>query len=216
MLLTVVLVRGIRESAKANNTMVILKIAAILAFVIAGAHYVNPGHWHPFAPNGWSGILTGGSIIFFTYIGFDSVSTAAEEAKTPQRDLTIGIIATLVVCTVLYLAVAIVLTGIVPWQSLLDDAAPVVNSLKKLTISTGSSTLNWVRLAVLFGAMMGMISSLLVFQLGQARVWFGMSRDGLMPKLFGKGHPRFPTPPTPTGISAFFLVIPPPILAICP
>src|SRR5258708_18081169 len=106
MILTVVLVRGIRESAEANNTMVILKIAAILAFIIAGAHYVNPNHWHPFAPNGWSGILTGGSIIFFTYIGFDSGSTAAEEAKNPQRDLPIGIIATLVVCTVLYLAVA--------------------------------------------------------------------------------------------------------------
>ena len=126
MFLTVILVRGIRESAKANNTMVILKIAAILAFVI-GAHYVHPGNWHPFAPQGWSGILTGGSIIFFTYIGFDSVSTAAEEARNPQRDLPIGIIAPLVVCTLLYVAVAIILTGIVPWQTLAsDDAAPVV------------------------------------------------------------------------------------------
>ena len=139
MILTVILVRGIRESAEANNTMVILKIAAIFAFIIAGAHYINPGNWHPFAPQGWSGILTGGSIIFFTYIGFDSVSTAAEEAKNPQRDLPIGIIATLVVCTVLYIGVAVVLTGIVPWQSLLDDAAPVVNSLKKLTLATGST-----------------------------------------------------------------------------
>src|ERR1700730_7264047 len=121
MILTVVLVRGIRESAEANNTMVILKISAILAFVIAGSHYVNPGNWHPFAPEGWSGVLTGGSIIFFTYIGFDSVSTAAEEAKNPQRALPIGIIATLVVCTVLYIGVAIVLTGIVPWHSMLDD-----------------------------------------------------------------------------------------------
>src|SRR5258705_13811794 len=120
MLLTVVLVRGIRESAKANNTMVILKIAAILAFVIAGAHYVNPGHWHPFTPNGWSGVLTGGTIIFFTYIGFDSVSTAAEEAKNPQRDLPIGIIATLVVCTVLYLAVAAVLSPRVTWPKLIE------------------------------------------------------------------------------------------------
>src|SRR5437762_2587261 len=179
MILTVVLVRGIRESAEANNTMVIIKIAAILAFIIAGAHYISPGNWHPFAPNGWSGILTGGSIIFFTYIGFDSVSTAAEEAKNPQRDLPIGIIATLVVCTILYIGVAVVLTGIVPWQTLIDDAAPVVNSMKKLTISTGSLSLHWVRLGVLFGAMLGMISSLLVFQLGQARVWFAMSRDGL-------------------------------------
>src|SRR5213082_452450 len=117
MILTVILVRGIRESAEANNTMVILKIAAILAFVIAGAHYVRPGNWHPFAPQGWSGILTGGSIIFFTYIGFDSVSTAAEEARNPQRDLPIGIIATLVVCTVLYVAVVLVYCGVEMWNS---------------------------------------------------------------------------------------------------
>src|ERR1700689_5050778 len=125
MLLTVVLVRGIRESAEANNVMLILKIAAILAFVIVGAQYIHPALWHPFAPMGWSGILTGGSIIFFTYIGFDSVSTAAEEARNPQRDLPIGIIATLVACTVLYLGVAVVLTGIVNWSKLIDDAAPV-------------------------------------------------------------------------------------------
>src|SRR5258705_1067884 len=125
MILKVVLVRGIRESAKANNTMVILKIAAILAFVIAGAHYVNPGHYHPFAPNGWSGVLTGGSIIFFTYIGFDSVSTAAEECRNPQRDVPIGIIATLVVCTILYIGVANVLTRPVPLPSVNGDSAPV-------------------------------------------------------------------------------------------
>jgi APA family basic amino acid/polyamine antiporter len=194
--------------------MVILKIAAIFAFIIAGAHYVRPGNWHPFAPQGWSGILTGGSIIFFTYIGFDSVSTAAEEAKNPQRDLPIGIIATLVVCTLLYVGVAVVLTGIVPWQSLLDDAAPVVNSLKKLAIDSGSHTLQWVRLGVLFGAMMGMISSLLVFQLGQARVWFAMSRDGLLPKLFGRVHPRFRTPSTATWIAGFVVGIPAGILDI--
>jgi APA family basic amino acid/polyamine antiporter len=214
MILTVILVRGIRESAEANNTMVILKIAAIFAFIIAGAHYVNPGHWHPFAPEGWSGILTGGSIIFFTYIGFDSVSTAAEEARNPQRDLPIGIIATLVICTILYIGVAVTLTGLVPWQSLLDDAAPVVNSLKRLTQSTGSTSLHWVRLGVLFGAMMGMISSLLVFQLGQARVWFAMSRDGLLPKLFGRVHPRFRTPSTATWIAGLVVGIPAGILDI--
>jgi basic amino acid/polyamine antiporter, APA family len=214
MILTVVLVRGIRESAEANNTMVILKISAILAFVIAGAHYVNPGNWHPFAPQGWSGVLTGGSIIFFTYIGFDSVSTAAEEAKNPQRDLPIGIIATLIVCTLLYIAVAIVLTGLVPWHSMLDDAAPVANSLKSLVARTSSNTLRWVELGVLFGAMMGMISSLLVFQLGQARVWFSMSRDGLLPKLFGRVHPRFRTPSTATWIAGFVVGIPAGILDI--
>src|SRR6201997_4407455 len=214
MFLTVILVRGIRESAEANNTMVILKIAAILAFIVAASHYIHPANWHPFAPMGWSGILTGGSIIFFTYIGFDSVSTAAEEAKNPQRDLPIGIIATLVVCTLLYIGVAVTLTGLVPWQSMLDDAAPVVNSLKKLTLATGSHTLHWVRLGVLFGAMMGMISSLLVFQLGQARVWFAMSRDGLMPKLFGRVHPRFRTPATATWIAGFVVGIPAGVLDI--
>jgi APA family basic amino acid/polyamine antiporter len=214
MILTVILVRGIRESAKANNIMVILKISAILAFVIAGAHYVHPGNWHPFAPQGWSGILTGGSIIFFTYIGFDSVSTAAEEARNPQRDLPIGIIATLAVCTVLYIAVAIVLTGIVPWQSLLDDAAPVANSLKRLVSNTGSPLLHWVQLGVLFGAMMGMISSLLVFQLGQARVWFSMSRDRLLPGLFGRVHPKFRTPSTATWIAGFVVGVPAGILDI--
>ena len=214
MLLTVVLVRGIRESAETNNVMVILKISAILAFVLVGMKYIHPSNYHPYVPEGWSGVLTGGSIIFFTYIGFDSVSTAAEEARNPQRDLPIGIIATLIVCTLLYISVAVVLTGIVPWQSLIDDAAPVVNSLKKLSLLTHSQTLRWTRLAVLFGAMMGMISSLLVFQLGQARVWFSMSRDGLLPKLFSRVHPRFRTPSTATWIAGFLVGIPGGILDI--
>src|SRR5205823_1066568 len=145
---------------------------------------------------------------FFTYIGFDSVSTAAEEARNPQRDLPIGIIATLIVCTVLYIGVAVVLTGLVPWQTLLDDAAPVVNSLKKLSLLPGAHRLHWIRLAVLFGAMMGMISSLLVFQLGQARVWFAMSRDGLLPRLFSKVHPRFRTPAFSTWVAGFVVGVP--------
>jgi APA family basic amino acid/polyamine antiporter len=194
--------------------MVLLKIAAILIFVFAGAQFIRPSHWHPFAPSGWSGILTGGSIIFFTYIGFDSVSTAAEEARNPQRDLPIGIIATLVICTVLYIGVAVVLTGLVPWQTLIDNAAPVVNSLKELATRNHSATLHWVRLAVLFGAMMGMISSLLVFQLGQARVWFSMSRDGLMPRLFGKVHPRFRTPAFSTWVAGFAVGMPAGVLDI--
>ena len=214
MALTVILVIGIRESAGANNLMVGVKIIAILIFIVAASRYIHVSNWKPFMPNGFQGVLTGGAIVFFTYIGFDSVSTAAEEAKNPQRDLPIGIIATLVVCTVLYISVAVVLTGIVPWQRLLDDAAPVVNSLKQLGITTGSHSLHWIRLAVLFGAMMGMISSLLVFQLGQARVWFAMSRDGLLPKLFGRVHPRFRTPSTATWIAGFLVGIPGGILDI--
>jgi basic amino acid/polyamine antiporter, APA family len=193
MFLTVILVRGIKESAQTNNVMVLLKIAAILAFVMTGAAYVSSDNWTPFAPNGWAGLLTGGSIIFFTYIGFDSVSTAAEEAKNPQRDVPIGIIATLIVCTILYIAVVVVLTGMERWN-LLDPAAPVVEVLKKYN-------LGWVRAGVLFGAIMGMISSLLVFQIGQARVWYAMSRDGLLPKLFSAVHPRFRTPHISTWIA---------------
>jgi basic amino acid/polyamine antiporter, APA family len=207
MALTVVLVRGIRESARANNIMVLLKIGAIFAFVIAGAAYVKTSNWVPFTPNGWPGVLTGGAIIFFTYIGFDSVSTAAEEAKNPQRDIPIGIIATLVICTVLYIAVAVVLTGLVDWHTLEGDAAPVVNTLKRLNF-------RWIRLAVLFGALMGMISSLLVFQLGQARVWFAMSRDGLLPKPFGRVHPRFRTPALSTWVAGFVVGIPAGLLDI--
>jgi APA family basic amino acid/polyamine antiporter len=208
MILTVLLVRGIRESAEANNAMVVLKIAAILTFVAAGAYFVNPQNWRPFAPNGWPGVLTGGSIIFFTYIGFDSISTAAEEANNPQRDLPISIIATLIICTVLYVAVVVVLTGIEKWNSeLMGTAAPVVNALTRLK-------LHWVRLAVLFGAMMGMISSLLVFQLGQARVWFAMSRDGLLPRAFGRVHQRFRTPHVATWVAGFVVGIPAGLLDI--
>jgi basic amino acid/polyamine antiporter, APA family len=207
MLLTVVLVRGIKESARTNNFMVLFKIIAILIFVGFTMRLIHPANWHPFAPNGWPGILTGGSIVFFTYIGFDSVSTAAEECKQPQKDLPIGIIATLVICTVLYIAVVVVLTGLVRWETLVDDAAPVVNTLKKLNLST-------VRLIVLLGALMGMISSLLVFQLGQARVWFAMSRDGLFPKIFGRVHPKFQTPAFSTWVAGFVVGIPAGLLDI--
>jgi len=214
MILTVVLVRGIRESAETNNVMVLLKIAAILAFIFVGMRFIHPANYHPFVPEGWSGVLTGGSIIFFTYIGFDSVSTAAEEARNPQRDIPFGIIATLIICTVLYIAVAVVLTGLVNWSKLIDDAAPVVNSLSFLAGTTKSALLRWTELAVLFGAMMGMISSLLVFQLGQARVWFSMSRDGLLPKMFSHVHPRFRTPAVATWIAGFLVGIPGGILDI--
>jgi len=207
MFLTLILVRGIKESARTNNVMVLMKIVAILVFVGFASRFVHSSNWHPYAPNGWPGILTGGSIIFFTYIGFDSVSTAAEEAKNPRRDLPIGIIATLVICTLLYVAVVVVLTGLVPWQSLLDDAAPVVNTLKRFNLP-------WVRLAVLIGALMGMISSLLVFQLGQARVWFAMARDGLLPRVFSHVHPRYRTPDFSTWIAGFLVGIPAGLLDI--
>jgi basic amino acid/polyamine antiporter, APA family len=214
MVLTVILVRGIKESARANNVMVLVKIAAILVFIFAGASFIKPHYWHPFMPNGWTGVLTGGSIIFFTYIGFDSVSTAAEECKNPQRDMPFGILATLVACTVLYGGVAIVLSGIVPWQSVMGDAAPVVNALKKMSLQPGGSGLHWVRLFVLIGALMGMVSSILVFQLGQARVWFAMSRDGLLPTIFSRIHAQFRTPAFATWVAGFAVGIPAGLLDI--
>ncbi len=214
MLLTMILVRGIRESAETNNVMVLLKIGAILVFVTVGSHFIHTSNWHPFNPNGWSGVLTGGSIIFFTYIGFDSVSTAAEECRNPQRDVPIGIIATLVVATILYIGVAVVLTGLVPWRTLMDDAAPEVNTLRMLTRATGSSLLHWTHLVVLMGALLGMISSILVFQIGQARVWFAMSRDGLLPTMFSKVHPRFRTPAVATWIAGLVVALPAGLLDI--
>jgi APA family basic amino acid/polyamine antiporter len=208
LVLTVVLVRGIRESARTNNIMVLIKIAAILLFVGFGASFIHPENYHPFAPNGWTGVLAGGSIIFFTYIGFDSVSTASEECRNPRRDVPIGIVATLIVCTILYVGVAVVLTGIVPWASVAGDGAPVVNALKRVSLQPGGHRLHFVRLAVLLGALVGMVSSILVFQLGQARVWFAMSRDGLLPKVFSGIHPRYRTPAFATWVAGVLVAIP--------
>ncbi|MBN9663485.1 MAG: amino acid permease [Acidobacteria bacterium] len=200
MLLTWVLTYGIRESARTNNIMVLVKLGAIAIFVIGAGRAVSTHNWHPFLPNGMSGVLTGAAIVFFTYIGFDSVSTAAEECRNPQRDLPIGIIGTLLVCSALYIAVALVLTGIAPWQSL-NSAAPVAEALKNLNMNT-------VREWVGVGAIVGMLSSLLVFQYGQARVWFAMSRDGLLPRFFSRIHPKHHTPHISTWIAGFAVGIP--------
>jgi APA family basic amino acid/polyamine antiporter len=200
MLLTVVLVMGIKESARANNIMVLIKLAAIGIFLYAGAHFIKPVNWKPFLPNGWQGVLTGGAIVFFTYIGFDSVSTAAEECKNPKRDMPLGIMFSLAACAVLYVAVAIVLTGIQPWPSL-RNAAPVANALHAIHLY---GVERWVTA----GALMGMISSILVFQLGQARIWFAMSRDGLLPQAFSRVHRRFRTPDVATWVAGFVVAIP--------
>jgi APA family basic amino acid/polyamine antiporter len=200
MILTVILVLGIRESAGANALMVSVKIIAILIFLVAASRYVQVSNWQPFMPNGWQGVLTGGAIVFFTYIGFDSVSTTAEECRNPQRDLPFGIIASLIICAVLYVSVALVLTGIQAWPHL-RNAAPVANALKAIGLH---SVQRWVSL----GALTGMVSSLLVFQLGQARVWFAMSRDGLLPRAFSRVHRRFRTPHVSTLTAGFFVAIP--------
>jgi len=200
MILTVILVKGIKESARANNIMVVIKIVSIMVFLIAASSYVNVDNWTPFMPNGWQGVLSGGAIVFFTYIGFDSVSTAAEECRNPQKDIPFGIIASVIICATLYVAVALVLTGIQHWSTL-GNAAPVANALNILGLT---SVQRWVTL----GALMGMTSALLVYQMGQARIWFAMSRDGLLPKVFSKVHKKYRTPHYSTWIAGFFVGIP--------
>jgi APA family basic amino acid/polyamine antiporter len=210
-LLTVLLVRGIRESAEANNVMVAIKIGAILIFLVVGGMLVNPHNWQPFAPSGFGGIVTGGAIVFFTYIGFDSVSTAAEESKNPQRDLPIGIIGSLIVCTILYIGVSIVLLGMMKYTTFVSGEAadsPVAYALHHLSASRFAGSV------IVIGALMGMISSLLVFQYGQARIWYAMSRDGLFPKLFSKVHPRFQTPYLSTWVAGFAVGIPAGLFAV--
>ncbi|MEZ5403515.1 MAG: amino acid permease [Bryobacteraceae bacterium] len=200
MLLTVLLVWGVRESARANNVMVAVKIAAILIFVFGAARAVQVENWEPFMPNGFPGVLTGAAIVFFTYIGFDSVSTAAEECRRPQRDLPFGIIVSLIVCTLLYVSVALVLTGVANWKSL-NSAAPVADVLRNLGYHK-------IRAVVGIGALVGMISSLLVFQYGQTRIWFAMSRDKLLPDAFSSVHPDYRTPHLSTWVAGVIVGIP--------
>ncbi|MBI4462103.1 MAG: amino acid permease [Acidobacteria bacterium] len=200
MLLTVLLVLGIRESVGANTVMVLIKVVAILVFVIGAWKYVDPDNLRPFAPNGAQGVLTGAALVFFAYIGFDSVSTTAEECRNPQRDVPFGLLMTLLLTMVLYVAVAVVLTGIVDYRTL-DPDAPVASALNQLGL-TGLS--RWVSI----GAVCGMISSILVYQLGQARIWFAMSRDRLLPGAFSAVHPRFRTPHLSTWIAGLVVAIP--------
>jgi APA family basic amino acid/polyamine antiporter len=200
MLLSWILVRGVRESAGANNVIVAVKLAAVLLFVFGAARAVQVSNLHPFLPNGFPGVLSGAAIVFFAFIGFDSVSTAAEECRNPQKNMPIGIIGTLIVCGVLYTAVAFVLTGIVNWRTL-DNAAPVANALQAIGM-------NKLRFTVTVGALLGMISSLLVYQYGQARIWFAMSRDRLLPDVFSRVHRRYRTPHISTWLAGLAVGIP--------
>ena len=207
MVVTVLLLLGIREFAGANTVMVSIKLAAILIFIFAAAEYVNPTNWRPFMPNGWQGVLTGGAIVFFAYIGFDSVSTAAEECKNPKRDIPLGIIFTLAVCAVLYVAVAVVLTGMQHYSTFMGEAAPVAKAL-------GNVKLPNIQRIVTIGALTGMISSLLVYQYGQTRIWYAMSRDGLLPKVFSKIHPKTRVPHFSTWVAGIVVGIPAGLLDI--
>ena len=219
LLIMVLLVIGIRESARFNAAMVAIKLAAVLFFLAAGLTYVEPTNWQPFAPYGWPGIMAAAAVVFFAYIGFDAVSTTAEEAKNPQRDLPIGIIASLVVCTVLYLAVGGVLTGIVPVVEYraLADALPGVGmveqteSVKFLNapVAFALSVIgqDWAAGLVSAGAVAGITSVLLVMLMSQPRIFFAMSRDNLLPQGVSKVHPKFGTPYITTIITCVIVAI---------
>ncbi|MCX8109542.1 MAG: amino acid permease [Verrucomicrobiae bacterium] len=194
---TWVLVIGIRESATFNAVMVILKLAVVALFLVVGAFYVRPENWRPFAPNGWQGIWSAAAIIFFAYIGFDAISTAAEEARNPQRDMPIGIVASLVICTVLYVAVAVVLTGMANWR-LLGTAEPLASAFAPFK-------LRWVPGIIALGALVANTSVLVAFQLGQPRIFFSMARDGLLPSWAARVHPRYRTPHVTTIITGIFV-----------
>ena len=195
-LITIVLVIGIRESARTNTVMVLIKLVILGIFVIIGWKYVKPGNWTPFAPNGWAGIQAGAAVVFFAYIGFDAVSTVAEEVRNPKRDLPIGIIGSLIVCTVIYIGIAAVFTGIIPYRALVQmlstqQAEPLTLALQYAHIEKWGNLFVGI---VAFGSVVAHTAVLLVFQLGQPRIFFSMARDGLLPKQFAEVHPRFKTP----------------------
>ena len=191
---TLLLVIGIRESATVNNVIVFVKVAVVLVFIIGAAHAVNPANWHPFIPPstgarghfGWSGVMQGAGIVFFAYIGFDAVSTAAQEAKNPQRDMPIGIIGSLLICTVLYIAVSALATGIVPYLQL-DVPDPIA-------VAADHAGLGWMSALIKLGAIAGLSSVILVMLLGQSRIFWTMADDGLLPKFVSRVHPKFRTP----------------------
>ncbi|MGC4103291.1 APC family permease [Ferruginibacter sp.] len=199
-LITAVVFVGIRESRAMSNLMVIIKLCVIFLVIVLGAYYVHPENWSPFTPNGFSGVLKGVSAVFFAYIGFDAISTTAEECKNPQKDLPRGMIYSLIICTILYVLLALVLTGMVSYKQL--------NVGDPLALVFESRGLHWIAGIVAVSAIIATASVLLVFQMGQPRIWMSMSRDGLLPKIFSKLHPKFKTPSFSTILTGICVAIP--------
>jgi len=198
-LITWLLLLGVQESATANNIMVTIKLLVLGVFVIAGLSHINAANYHPFAPNGFRGIHQGAAIVFFAYIGFDAISTAAEETKNPQRNLPIGILGGLAICTIIYMIVGAVLTGMVPYTEL-----GVADPLAKALTSSGFTTVGWI---VSLGAIVSMSAVLLVFQYGQPRIFFAMARDGLLPAWAAKVHARHRVPHITTIVTGVFVAL---------
>jgi len=199
-LITALVYRGMKESRNASNLMVVVKLCIILLVIAVGVFYVDTANWHPFAPNGVSGVLKGVSAVFFAYIGFDAISTTAEECKNPQRDLPRGMMWAIIICTILYVVIALVLTGMVNYSEL-NVGDPLAFVFEKLN-------LKWMSGIIAVSAVIAMASVLLVFQMGQPRIWMSMSRDGLLPKRFSKVHPRFKTPSYATIVTGFVVAVP--------
>ena len=208
LLLSIVLARGIKESATTNTIIVVIKVGIVLLFIFTGVWYINPENWKPFLPPntgefgqyGWSGVLRGAALVFFAYIGFDAVSTAAQETKNPKRDLPIGILGSLVLCTVLYMAVAAILTGLVKYTEL---GVP-----HPISVGIQATPFHWLSVLVDLGAVLGLASVMLVMLLGQSRIFYAMSRDGLLPPFFSRIHPRYHTPFVPQLVIGAVVSIP--------
>ncbi len=199
-LITALVYIGMKESKTAGNLMVVLKLIVVMLVIIVGAGYVDTDNWHPFVPNGFGGVMAGVSSVFFAYIGFDALSTTAEECKNPQRDLPRAMLYSIIICTVLYIIIALVLTGMVSYKEL-DVNDPLAYVFKKLD-------LKWFSGIIAVSAVVAMAGVFLVFQLGQPRIWMTMSRDGLLPKRFSYIHPKYRTPTFATVVTGFFVVVP--------
>jgi basic amino acid/polyamine antiporter, APA family len=218
-LVTALLIFGVRESATVNSAIVVIKVAVVLIVIAAGAFFIDPANWRPFIPEntgsfgeyGWSGVLRGAGVIFFAYIGFDAVSTSAQEARNPQRDMPRGILGSLAVCTVLYILVSGVMVGLVPYKQMLNEPAPLVIAIQAAADRAAGTSwapiMEIVKILVTVGALAGLSSVMVVMMLAQPRIFLSMSKDGLMPPWAGRVHPRYHTPHVSTIVTGAIVAV---------